>query len=111
MNIKSFQDDVKRLSQHLDTKSPEQRILYLISEFGELADEVIELRAANPDTSPEVIKNIKKRIGLEIYDVIWNAVDLANMLDIDLEDSFKEKIAINEKRKWSRSAYIDTDTE
>ena len=109
MNIKSFQDNVKRLSQHLDTKSPEQRILYLISELGELADEVIEFRTAN-DTSPETIANIKKRIGLEIYDVIWNAVDLANMLDIDLEASFKEKTAINEKRNWSLSGYIDSDT-
>lgn len=109
MNIKSFQEDVKRLSQHLDTKSSEQRILYLISELGELADEVIALNTSKADMTPENIANIKERIGLEIYDVIWNAVDLANMLDIDLEEPFKKKIAINEKRYWSRSGYHDND--
>lgn len=109
MDIKSFQEDVKRLSQHLDTKSSEQRILYLISELGELADEVIALNTNKADTSSENIAHIKERIGLEIYDVIWNTVDLANMLDIDLEEPFKKKIAINEKRYWSRSGYLDNE--
>lgn len=109
MDIRQFQEDVKKLSQHFDTQSPERRILYLMSELGEVVDEVIELTTAHPDTPPETLKAIKDRIGLEIYDVIWNAVDLANLLDIDLEESFKQKIAINKQRRWSRSGYVDGD--
>lgn len=107
VDIKSFQADVKKLSQHLDTKSPEQRIMYLLSELGEVVDEVLDLQNSDPNTDEVTIVAIKERIGLEIYDVIWNAVDLANMLDIDLQAAFDKKIAINNERNWSRSGYID----
>lgn len=107
LDIKRFQEHVKSLSQQLDTATPERRILYLISELGEVVDEVLELTSANPDTPPNTLMEIKDRIGLEIYDVIWNVVDLANMLEIDLDEAFKTKIAINEKRQWKRSGYID----
>jgi len=106
MDIKAFQQQVRELSQHFDTKTPDRRIMYLISELGEVVDEVIELQTASADTSPEKIAEIKERIGLEIYDVIWNAVDLANMLDIDLEESFRQKIEFNKERTWSRSGKI-----
>lgn len=107
MNIKSFQEQVKNLSQHLDTKSPEQRVMYLVSELGEVVDEVIELTNADQDMHQETITKIKERLGLEIYDLIWNAVDLANMLEIDLEESFKKKIAINKEREWVRSGFVN----
>lgn len=107
VDINAFQAEVKKLSQHLDTKSPEQRILYLISELGEVVDEVLELQNIDPNAADINVDKIKERIGLEIYDVIWNAVDLANMLDIDLQAAFDKKIAINKERKWSRSGYID----
>lgn len=106
MDIKQLQQDVKALSQKLDTKSPEQRVMYLVSELGELVDEVIEFRNAN-ELSPDDLNDIRERIGLEIYDLIWNAVDLANMLDIDLEGAFEKKIAINKNRHWQRSGYVD----
>jgi NTP pyrophosphatase (non-canonical NTP hydrolase) len=108
VDIKSFQQQVKELSQHLDTKSPERRMMYLVSELGEVVDEVIELTSADKDTPQETITDIKERLGLEIYDLIWNAIDLANILEIDLEDSFQKKITINEKRRWSSSGFIDT---
>lgn len=107
MDIKSFQQQVNALSQYLDTKSPERRMMYLVSELGEVVDEVMELTSVDKDTPQETIDEIKERLGLEIYDLIWNAVDLANMFEIDLEKAFQKKIAINEKRRWSRSGFID----
>ena len=107
MDIKAFQEQVQELSQHFDTTTPERRIMYLMSELGEVVDEVIELSTLSSDASDESIAEIKTRIGLEIYDVIWNAVDLANQLDIDLEAAFERKIAINKDRTWSRSGKIE----
>ena len=107
VDIKAFQAQVRELSQHFDTTTPERRILYLISELGEVVDEVIELSTLSSDASDETIAEIKARIGLEIYDVIWNAVDLANQLDIDLEAAFETKITINKNRTWSRSGKIE----
>ena len=43
---------------------------------------------------------IKADLGMEMYDVIWNICDLANMFGIDLEASFAAKIEINKTRKW-----------
>lgn len=106
MDIKQFQDDVRALSQHLDTKSPERRVLYLMSEVGELVDEVLDLLNTEDDDKQA---EIKSRLGMEIYDVIWNAVDLANQLDIDLETAFEVKIAHNKERIWRRSGKLDTD--
>jgi NTP pyrophosphatase (non-canonical NTP hydrolase) len=107
VDIKRFQEQVKQLSQKLDTPTPERRVMYLVSELGEVVDEVIDLVNVDEDTPQQVISEMKERLGLELYDLIWNAVDLANMLEIDLEVAFKTKAAINEKRKWKRSGYVD----
>ena len=107
MNIRLFQQQVKALSQQLDTQTPERRVMYLVSELGEVVDEVIELTNLNPATSQKSITEIKDRLGLEIYDLIWNAVDLANMLEIDLDAAFKKKIEINKNRDWNRRNATD----
>lgn len=43
---------------------------------------------------------MKREIGLEMFDVIWNVCDLVNKLNIDLEKVFKEKMKINKKCEW-----------
>jgi len=64
------------------------RFVRLIGEVGELAE---ELSATNLDP---------RSTAFELYDVIWNACDLANKLGIDLEEYFKEKQTLNQKRTW-----------
>lgn len=108
MNIKAFQQQVKELSQQLGTATPERRVMYLVSELGEVVDEVIDLTHPDANLSSETREETKARLGLELYDLIWNAVDLANLLDIDLEAAFEEKIAFNAQREWKRSP-SDTD--
>ena len=65
---------------------------------------MIDLTHPDTNLSNEAREAIKARLGLEIYDLIWNAVDLANLLDIDLEAAFEEKIAFNAKREWKHGA-------
>lgn len=64
--------------------------MYLMAELGELTEAVLR---RNDD-------NIKREIGLEMFDVIWNICDLANKLEIDLEEAFQEKMEINRDRVW-----------
>jgi len=79
-----------------------------MSEVGEGVDEVLDLINAGSDDDTDAIK---RRIGLEIYDIIWSAVDLANLLAIDLNASFAEKTARNRDRIWRRSGKLKDDSQ
>jgi len=95
--IKELQEHAKELAQVLPEITAEQRVMFLITEVGEVAREVLRLsRAADQANADEV----KADLGMEMYDLIWNICDLANMLDIDLETAFAAKIEINKTRKW-----------
>jgi NTP pyrophosphatase (non-canonical NTP hydrolase) len=37
---------------------------------------------------------------MEIYDVIWNLLDLAELAGVDLEEAFRKKAGLNEGREW-----------
>lgn len=66
------------------------RMAHLIGEVGELAQELVA----------EPTEAAKERIGAEIYDVVWNAVDLGRLLDIDLDKAFATKRRYNQQRTW-----------
>ncbi|MCM3040230.1 pyrophosphatase [Paenibacillus motobuensis] len=95
MNTEQFQQYVREYSKEkgFETSSIEQRMLYLMTEVGELSKEVLEV-----SFDPEAEK--KENLGFEMYDVVWNIFDLANKLGIDLDQAFKKKMEINEKRTW-----------
>lgn len=95
MNTAQFQQYVRDYSKEkgFDTSSIEQRMLYLMTEVGELSKEVLAV-------SFDHAAKKKENLGFEMYDVVWNIFDLANKLDIDLEQAFKQKMEINEKRTW-----------
>ncbi|TXK84269.1 pyrophosphatase [Paenibacillus sp. N3.4] len=76
-----------------DSSTIEQRMMYLMTEVGELAKEVLSV-SFHPD------EESKENLGYEMYDVVWNIFDLANKLNIDLEHAFRSKMEINEKRSW-----------
>ena len=82
----------------------EQRLAYLMAEVGEVASEVLKLsRDGNHDvgkmdsTETEVVV---ENVGMEIYDVVWNLLDLAEILGVDLEETFDKKARLNEDREW-----------
>ena len=95
--IKELQEHAKELSVVLPENTAEQRMLFLLTEVGEVAREVLRLSRAVDQASADAIKT---DLGLEMYDVIWNVCDLANMLGIDLEAAFAAKIEFNKTRKW-----------
>jgi NTP pyrophosphatase (non-canonical NTP hydrolase) len=95
--IKELQEHAKELAQTLPEITVEQRVLFLTTEVGEVAREVLRLSRSSDRTSADAVK---ADLGMEMYDVIWNICDLANMLGIDLESSFAAKIEINKTRKW-----------
>ena len=97
LNIAAWQAHVRELSEKFGDKTPETRLLHLMSEVGELSDELLALQQLSADDTAQT-DAIKQRLGMEIYDVIWNAIDLANLLEIDLEAAFEQKIALNKKR-------------
>ena len=39
-----------------------------------------------------------KALGMEIYDEVWNLLDLADMAGVNLEETFGEKARLNEGR-------------
>ncbi len=73
-------------------KSVPERALYLVSEVGELADELIRWTHCDSDGL--------ESIGEEMYDVIWNVCDLARLLGIDLDEAADRKARQNESRTW-----------
>jgi len=95
--IKALQEHAKELAQILPEITVEQRMLFLLTEVGEVAREVLRLSRSADQANADAIKT---DLGMEMYDVIWNICDLANMLSIDLEASFAAKIEINKTRKW-----------
>jgi NTP pyrophosphatase (non-canonical NTP hydrolase) len=100
MDIQAFQAQVRDLSQTFGDNTPERRIMYLVTELGEATKEALFLLQTQANSQSADVELIKERLGMEIYDVIWNAVDLANIFDIDLEQAFAKKIELNKSRKW-----------
>ncbi|MNB87040.1 MazG nucleotide pyrophosphohydrolase domain protein [compost metagenome] len=95
MNTAEFQQYVSEYSKvkGFEKSTIEQRTLYLMTEVGELAKEVLSVSFHPTD-------EIKENLGYEMYDVVWNIFDLANKLGIDLDQAFKKKMMINETRTW-----------
>ena len=91
MTIEEIQANARWLvAKHGWNNDPDDRFRRLIGEVGELAAELSERQRD------------EQRIAHEIFDVIWNACDLANKLDIDLTPHFRDKMAANAEREWGK---------
>lgn len=102
MHIRQIQEQAKSLrqAQGWQDRSLENRLMYLMSEVGEIAREAIRLSAVQSDPASPEFAAIQNALGQEIYDVVWNLCDLANIAGIDLEAAFDNKHSINQNRKW-----------
>jgi NTP pyrophosphatase (non-canonical NTP hydrolase) len=77
---------------------PRNRMAYLLGEARELAEEVLLLPSSGP-YDPLLLQ----RIGHEIYDVLWNACDLARLTGIDVVQAAASKREVNAHRAWPDS--------
>jgi NTP pyrophosphatase (non-canonical NTP hydrolase) len=93
VKLSEFQQYVSNFSKEkgFADATIERRTMYLMAELGELTEAIIKHSEG---------KDTKREIGLEMFDVIWNVCDLANKLEIDLEEAFQEKMEINRDREW-----------
>jgi NTP pyrophosphatase (non-canonical NTP hydrolase) len=98
MKISEIQKHAAELCErnNWSDRSIDQRFRFLISEIGELSNELIKLNQSN-----KIQNETKRKIGHEMFDVIWNICDLANLLEMDLEKYSKEKVGLNNERDFS----------
>lgn len=96
-------------SHNWPDKVPEIRLAYLISEVGELARDLISLTSLETNcqredsqaiTTADEIETLKCHFADEIYDVIWNACDLARITGVDLEAAIARVDQRNQSRSW-----------
>ena len=101
MTIKDIQEQSHEVADLFPETTIEQRVMFLMTEVGEVAHEALHLSGSYGQVDTEAARH---RLGLEMYDVVWNLCDLANMLGIDLEEAFARKITLNKFRTWQRDA-------
>ena len=80
---------------------PLSMLASVVEEVGELAREINSLEKIKKKKSSE--KNAD--IGLELADILFSLVCLANYYEIDLNDSFgkvMEKYSIRDKDRWTK---------
>lgn len=99
MTIQELQAQVRELkaAQGWEDTTLEERLGYLLGEVEELSTEVL-LLAGLEDAADRAA--VRVRLGHEIYDVLWNLCDLADLAGLDLEAALAEKHAINQQRRW-----------
>lgn len=92
--------DVEELiARHSWETTPRRRMAYLLGEALELANEVLQLPPTGND-DPALLQ----RLGREIYDVLWNACDLARLTGIDIMQAAAGKRDLNARRTWPNSS-------
>lgn len=98
LTIQELQRQVQALKemQGWVDQTLERRAVFLISEVGEMAKELLALKWTDPDE----LARARQQLGMEMYDVVWNLFDLANLAGVDLEAAFAAKAEHNERRRW-----------
>lgn len=79
-------------------QTPEEIMLFLTEEMGELAKEVRKSRKYKIDINKKENKELD--IDGEIADVFIYILSMCNILNIDLLQAFKDKEEKNCKREW-----------
>jgi NTP pyrophosphatase (non-canonical NTP hydrolase) len=101
MTITQLQETVRGDNERIGwtDRTVHTRFNYLSQEVGEVAEELLKLSYAEDEAKKE---EIRRNLGEEIYDVVWNLCDLANLTGIDLEEAFRRKNEVN-RHRWNKS--------
>ena len=103
MDIKDWQQQVDDWISQFEEGywQPSSMMLRLTEEVGELAREVNHLYGQKPKKPDEP----EGDLGLEMADILFIIVCMANSLQIDLEDAFSrmmEKYRLLDSNRWTR---------
>jgi len=75
-----------------------------IEELGEIADLIVRKYGFQRKGKEISEESFKEKLGEELVDVITTLIHIANFLEIDLEESFKKKLAKMDQR-WNNQEY------
>jgi NTP pyrophosphatase (non-canonical NTP hydrolase) len=105
MDIKEWQQEVDNWISQFEEGywQPSSMMLRLIEEVGELAREVNHLYGEKPKKSTEPEGNL----ALEMADILFIIVCMANSLHIDLEKAFAsmmEKYRLRDSNRWTKKS-------
>jgi NTP pyrophosphatase (non-canonical NTP hydrolase)/nucleoside 2-deoxyribosyltransferase len=81
-----------------DRETPEQVFVLLVEEIGELAKAIRAMIGLSVQSDDSTRKSVK----LELADCFIYLLHMANQLDINLYDAFREKERLNAEKKWYR---------
>lgn len=100
-----LQNHIKKIGEDRgwDKNNYLEIFLLLSEEFGELAKAVRNFAGLYTEENKE---NKKFKLEEEFADVLNYLFDLANCFNIDLEEAFRKKDAINAKRVWTQKNNI-----
>ena len=91
-NFSELQEYIKGRDHNPDLK--DKYFFKLIEEVGELADSLRKNRLMTSE------QDFKGSIHEEIFDVIYYALAIANLHDIDVTECINTKIDLNKTRSW-----------
>ena len=97
LTLEQYQQLVKKLVKErgYDDETVSEVFLLLVEEVGELG------KAIRKNTGMRVSSHSKEHaVADELADVQWLIIDLANRLDIGLDEAFEQKELANQKRKY-----------
>ena len=84
---------------------PVRQLAYLSEELGEVCREVLILTTKKSLEDPPDLEEVKKRLTIEAFDVIWNVCSVLRSSGItpaELEAAAQEKMSENMAREFFR---------
>lgn len=98
--IQDFQNYVKemKIERGFSTDNKPYECMLMAEEIGELFSAIRKNMKGGSVSDNSTIGNVK----LELADVFIYLCSIANQHNIDLEEAFREKEAINQQRTWKR---------
>ena len=94
--LQTYVDEMLNIRGCAD-ETPQDCLLLLTEELGELAKEV---RKSQTQIKNDTAKNNTKDLNGEIGDVLMMLLALCRTLDVDLLQAFKDKELVNCNRNW-----------
>lgn len=104
MRISELQKEIKDMEDKLMEKGgyfehPQLlRVLKVNEELGEMSRIILRLLVKTRKGDKLNLDQVKEELSLEIIDTITPLIGIANHFDIDLEEAFVKKLAINKER-------------
>lgn len=97
-DLQSYMSQIK-IERNWNDNPPAELFLLFTEEVGELAKAIRKHEGLYDEASKKSAK--KFDLEEEFADVLSYLLDMANHFEIDLEEAFRKKEVINDKRTWS----------